>query len=72
MKRRNHGILHEDGGKCSRNFGNDHEVGTTIQFIVKAYDGPDMLEKRMAVRLSHLEGMKNEIYSYKGHYKRRA
>ena len=43
-----------------------------MQFIVKAYDGPDMLEKRLAVRLSHPEGMKNEIYSYKGHYKRRA
>ena len=29
-----------------------------MQFIVKAYDGPDMLEKRMAVRPRHLEGMK--------------
>ncbi len=28
-----------------------------MQFIVKAYDGPDMLEKRMAVRPRHLEGM---------------
>ena len=29
-----------------------------MQFLVKAYDGPDMLEKRMAVRPRHLEGMK--------------
>ena len=29
-----------------------------MQFIVKAYDGPNMLEKRMAVRPRHLEGMK--------------
>ena len=29
-----------------------------MQFIVKAYDGPDMLEKRMEVRPRHLEGMK--------------
>ena len=29
-----------------------------MQFIIKAYDGPDMLEKRMAVRPRHLEGMK--------------
>ncbi len=29
-----------------------------MQFIVKAYDGEDMLEKRMAVRPRHLEGMK--------------
>ena len=29
-----------------------------MQFLVKAYDGPDMLEKRMAVRPHHLEGMK--------------
>ena len=29
-----------------------------MQFIVKAYDGQDMLEKRMAVRPRHLEGMK--------------
>ena len=28
-----------------------------MQFIVKAYDGPNMLEKRMAVRPRHLEGM---------------
>ena len=28
-----------------------------MQFLVKAYDGPDMLEKRMAVRPRHLEGM---------------
>ena len=29
-----------------------------MQFVVKAYDGPNMLEKRMAVRPRHLEGMK--------------
>ena len=29
-----------------------------MQFLVKAYDGPNMLEKRMAVRPRHLEGMK--------------
>ena len=29
-----------------------------MQFLVKAYDGPDMLEKRMAIRPRHLEGMK--------------
>ncbi len=29
-----------------------------MQFIVKAYDGKGMLEKRMAVRPRHLEGMK--------------
>ena len=29
-----------------------------MQFIVKAYDGPDMLETRMAVRPRHLEVMK--------------
>ena len=29
-----------------------------MQFLLKAYDGPDMLEKRMAVRPRHLEGMK--------------
>ena len=29
-----------------------------MQFIVKAYDGEGMLEKRMAVRPLHLEGMK--------------
>ena len=29
-----------------------------MQFLIKAYDGPDMLEKRMAVRPRHLEGMK--------------
>ena len=28
-----------------------------MQFIVKAYDGENMLEKRMAVRPRHLEGM---------------
>ena len=32
--------------------------GDGMQFLVKAYDGPDMLEKRMAVRPRHLEGMK--------------
>lgn len=29
-----------------------------MQFLVKAYDGPNMLDKRMEVRLRHLEGMK--------------
>ena len=29
-----------------------------MQFLVKAYDGPDMLEKRMEVRPRRLEGMK--------------
>lgn len=29
-----------------------------MQFIIKAYDGPGMLEKRMEVRPRHLEGMK--------------
>ena len=29
-----------------------------MQFLVKAYDGPDMLDKRMEVRPQHLEGMK--------------
>ena len=29
-----------------------------MQFIVKAYDGPNMLDKRMEVRPRHLEGMK--------------
>ena len=28
-----------------------------MQYIIKAYDGPDMLEKRMAVRTRHLENM---------------
>ena len=28
-----------------------------MQFIIKAYDGADMLEKRMEVRPRHLEGM---------------
>lgn len=28
-----------------------------MQFIVKAYDGPNMLERRLAVRPRHLEGM---------------
>ena len=29
-----------------------------MQFIIKAYDGEGMLEKRMEVRPRHLEGMK--------------
>ncbi len=29
-----------------------------MQFLVKAYDGPNMLDKRMEVRPRHLEGMK--------------
>ena len=29
-----------------------------MQFLVKAYDGSNMLEKRMEVRPRHLEGMK--------------
>ena len=29
-----------------------------MQFIIKAFDSPGMLEKRMAVRPRHLEGMK--------------
>mgnify|MGYP002868958897 CR=1 FL=1 len=29
-----------------------------MQFLVKAYDGPNMLDKRMEVRPMHLEGMK--------------
>ena len=29
-----------------------------MQFLVKAYDGTGMLEKRMEVRPRHLEGMK--------------
>ena len=28
-----------------------------MQFLITAYDGEDMLEKRMAVRPRHLEGM---------------
>jgi len=28
-----------------------------MQFVIKAYDGPGMLEKRMEVRPRHLEGM---------------
>ena len=28
-----------------------------MQFLINAYDGPDMLEKRLAVRPKHLEGM---------------
>ena len=30
---------------------------TIMQFIIKAYDGEGMLEKRMQVRPRHLEGM---------------
>ena len=29
-----------------------------MQFLVKAYDGEGMLDKRMEVRPRHLEGMK--------------
>ncbi len=29
-----------------------------MQYLIKAYDGPSMLEKRMQVRPRHLEGMK--------------
>ena len=29
-----------------------------MQFLIKAYDGEGMLERRMAVRPRHLEGMK--------------
>lgn len=29
-----------------------------MQFLIKAFDGPDMLEKRLEVRPRHLEGMK--------------
>ena len=32
--------------------------GKNMQYLIKAYDGPNMLEKRMAVRPRHLEGMK--------------
>ena len=28
-----------------------------MQFLIKAYDGPNMLEKRMEARPRHLEGM---------------
>ena len=28
-----------------------------MQFIIKAYDGPNLLDKRMEVRPRHLEGM---------------
>ena len=28
-----------------------------MQFIIKAYDGPNMLDKRMEVRPRHLDGM---------------
>ena len=30
-----------------------------MQFIIKAYDGEGMLNKRMEVRPKHLEGMNN-------------
>ena len=36
----------------------DKKEDGNMQFIVKAYDGKGMLEKRMAVRPRHLEGMK--------------
>ena len=29
-----------------------------MQFVIRAYDGPNMLDKRMEVRPQHLEGMK--------------
>ena len=29
-----------------------------MQFVIKAYDGEGMLDKRMAIRPRHLEGMK--------------
>ncbi|MCR5173028.1 MAG: YciI family protein [Oscillospiraceae bacterium] len=29
-----------------------------MQFLIRAYDGPDMLARRMEVRPRHLEGMK--------------
>lgn len=29
-----------------------------MQFMIRAYDGPNMLDKRLAVRPRHLEGMK--------------
>ncbi len=29
-----------------------------MQFLIRAYDGPDMLVRRMEVRPCHLEGMK--------------
>lgn len=32
-----------------------------MQFIIRAYDGPDMLEKRMSVRPRHLKNMKRVI-----------
>ena len=32
-----------------------------MQFVIKAYDGPDMLAKRMEVRPRHLEGMNRVI-----------
>ena len=31
--------------------------GNTMQFMIKAYDGENMLEKRMEVRPHHLENM---------------
>ena len=41
-----------------------------MQFIIKAYDGPNMLEKRMEVRPRHLEGMK--ALGKQDHLRRRA
>ena len=29
-----------------------------MQFLIKAYDGPDRLDRRMAVRPDHLSGMR--------------
>ena len=29
-----------------------------MQFMIRAYDGPNMLDKRLVVRPRHLEGMK--------------
>ena len=29
-----------------------------MQFMIRAYDGPNMLDRRLAVRPRHLEGMK--------------
>ena len=29
-----------------------------MQFMIRAYDGPNMLDRRLAIRPRHLEGMK--------------
>ncbi len=34
---------------------------TAVQFVIKAYDGPNMLDKRMEIRPRHLEGMNRVI-----------